>query len=38
MTPNGQIIEGKGIEPDYVLTVTGNDEIQWAVDFLAKPK
>ena len=38
MTPNGQIIEGKGIEPDYVLTVTGNDGIQWAVDFLAKPK
>jgi carboxyl-terminal processing protease len=38
MTPNGQIIEGKGIEPDYVLTETGNDEIQWAVDFLNKPK
>jgi carboxyl-terminal processing protease len=34
LTPNGQLIEGKGIEPDYTLTVTGNDEIQWAIDFL----
>ena len=38
LTPNGQLIEGKGIEPDYALTVTGNDEIQWAIDFLHKPK
>ncbi len=34
LRPNGQLIEGKGIEPDYVLTETGDDEIQWAVDFL----
>jgi carboxyl-terminal processing protease len=34
LRPNGQLIEGKGIEPDYTLTVTGDDEIQWAVDFL----
>lgn len=34
LRPNGQLIEGKGIEPDYVLTVTGDDEIQWAIDFL----
>jgi carboxyl-terminal processing protease len=34
LRPNGQLIEGKGIEPDYVLTVTGDEEIQWAVDFL----
>jgi carboxyl-terminal processing protease len=34
LRPNGQLIEGKGIEPDHVLTVTGDDEIQWAVDFL----
>ncbi len=33
-TPNGNLIEGKGIQPDYVLTQTGNDEIQWAIDFL----
>ena len=34
LTPNGNLIEGKGIEPDYVLTVTGDDEIQWAIDYL----
>jgi carboxyl-terminal processing protease len=34
LRPNGQLIEGKGIDPDYVLTVTGDDEIQWAIDFL----
>jgi len=38
MTPNGQIIEGKGIEPDYVLTETGDAQIQWAIDFLSKTK
>jgi len=34
LRPNGQLIEGKGIEPDVVLTVTGDEEIQWAIDFL----
>ena len=38
LRPNGQLIEGKGIEPDYVLTVTGDDEIQWAIDFLHEQK
>ena len=38
ITPNGREIEGKGITPDYVLTQTGDDEIQWAIDFLNKPK
>jgi carboxyl-terminal processing protease len=38
LTPNGQLIEGKGIEPDYTLTVTGDAEIQWAIDFLHKLK
>lgn len=33
-TPNGSMIEGKGIEPDYVLTQTGDEEVQWAIDFL----
>ena len=33
-TPNGDLIEGKGITPDHVLTQTGNDEVQWAVDYL----
>jgi carboxyl-terminal processing protease len=34
LTPNGREIEGKGITPDQVLTQTGDDAIQWAVDFL----
>jgi carboxyl-terminal processing protease len=38
LRPNGQLIEGKGIEPDYTLAVTGDDEIQWAIDFLHKQK
>jgi carboxyl-terminal processing protease len=38
LRPNGGLIEGKGIEPDYILTVTGNDEIQWAIDFLHQQK
>jgi carboxyl-terminal processing protease len=38
LTPNGQLIEGKGIEPDYVLTETGDAEIQWAIDFLEQSK
>jgi carboxyl-terminal processing protease len=38
LRPNGQLIEGKGIEPDYTLTVTGDDEIQWAIDFLHRQK
>jgi len=38
LTPDGNIIEGEGIEPDYILTVTGNDEIQWALDYLRSLK
>jgi carboxyl-terminal processing protease len=38
LTPKGRIIEGKGIEPDYVLTQEGEDAIQWAIDFLHKGK
>jgi carboxyl-terminal processing protease len=38
LTPTGRLIEGKGIDPDYVLTQTGNDEIQWAIDFLHQSK
>jgi carboxyl-terminal processing protease len=34
LTPNGREIEGKGITPDQLLTKTGDDAIQWAVDFL----
>ncbi len=37
LTPNGHLIEGEGIEPDYFLTETGDDQIQWATDFLHSP-
>jgi carboxyl-terminal processing protease len=35
LTPNGRLIEGQGIVPDITLTQTGDDEIQWAIDYLA---
>jgi carboxyl-terminal processing protease len=38
LTPKGREIEGKGITPDQVLTQTDDEEIQWAVDFLNRPK
>ncbi|MBI2979462.1 MAG: S41 family peptidase [Chloroflexi bacterium] len=34
LTPNGRLIEGKGISPDYELELTGEDVIQWAIDYL----
>jgi carboxyl-terminal processing protease len=34
VTPNGRLIEGQGIEPDIKLEVTGEDAVQWAVDYL----
>jgi carboxyl-terminal processing protease len=34
LTPNGRLIEGQGIVPDITLTQTGDDEIQWAIDYL----
>ncbi|MDP2931384.1 MAG: S41 family peptidase [Chloroflexota bacterium] len=36
LTPNGRLIEGKGLEPDIELTLTGDDELQWALDYLKK--
>jgi carboxyl-terminal processing protease len=33
LTPNGRLIEGKGLSPDYELE-EGEDAIQWAIDFL----
>jgi carboxyl-terminal processing protease len=36
LTPDGREIEGKGITPDYTLTQTGDQEVQWAIDFLDK--
>jgi len=38
LTPDGREIEGKGITPDYVLTETSDQEIQWAIDFLNESK
>jgi carboxyl-terminal processing protease len=32
LTPDGNLIEGEGITPDYELT--GEDAIQWAIDYL----
>jgi len=34
LTPNGREIEGEGITPDYILTETDEEAIQWAIDFL----
>ncbi len=34
LTPGGRLIEGQGIEPDQPLTLTGDDAIQWAIDYL----
>lgn len=34
LTPNGSLIEGKGIVPDIELELTGEDAIHWAIDYL----
>lgn len=34
LTPNGRLIEGHGIEPDVVLELTGEDAVNWAIDYL----
>jgi carboxyl-terminal processing protease len=33
-TPNGRLIEGEGIEPDYEIDLETEDAIQWAIDYL----
>jgi len=38
LTPNGHLIEGKGIEPDYPLELEGETAIQWAIDYLKGKK
>ena len=34
LTPNGRLIEGQGIEPDIILEVTGEDALDWAIEYL----
>jgi len=34
LTPNGRLIEGEGLYPDYELELEGEDAIQWAIDYL----
>jgi len=34
LTPNGRLIEGQGIEPDIKLELTGEDAVEWAIDYL----
>ena len=34
LTPNGRLIEGEGLYPDYELELDGEDAVQWAIDRL----
>ena len=34
LTPNGHLIEGEGIKPDYEIELEGEDAIQWAIQYL----
>ena len=34
LTPDRHLIEGKGITPDFPLDLTGDDLVQWAIDYL----
>ena len=34
LTPDDRLIEGNGIVPDVTLDLTGDDTVQWAIDYL----
>jgi carboxyl-terminal processing protease len=34
VTPNGNLIEGKGIQPDVVVDWTTVDGVQWGINYL----
>ncbi len=34
LTPNGDLIEGEGLTPDIELELTGEEAIEWAIDYL----
>jgi len=36
LTPDGRLIEGKGIDPDFELELEGEAAIQWAIDYLKR--
>ena len=38
LTPNGHLIEGEGLHPDYELELDKEDAIQWAIDYLKGSK
>ena len=38
LTPNGRLIEGEGLYPDIELELTGEEAIQWALDYLKGSK
>jgi carboxyl-terminal processing protease len=36
LTPDGRLIEGKGLSPDIELNLEGDAAIEWAVDYLKR--
>jgi carboxyl-terminal processing protease len=34
LTPNGRLIEGEGLQPDYELDLENEDAVQWAMNYL----